>query len=356
MGRPATVRLLLAAIGAAVGLIALLPVILLWCPFRLVGILVRGVATRLEPEVVPWTQIVERDEHVGWRPKGHVDAHLFADDVFHVTTDAEGWRGRATIEGSQVVVVGDSYAFGHGVDDEDFFADLVVGPTVKAVGVHGYNMVQEYLWMCRLANRLRDKIVVWFVFLGNDLLDNLEPSVATRPSPYMRRGRAGRWEVATDHLGAERWPYMPARYRSTNYERILKCYRDTPTAERAFSACEALIVQANAVCADVGVRLVVMTIPDPVVMTQAGRRSLAVYAGEHVEVDPAFPDRRIEDICRRQDVQFVAGREFLGPEHYLARDDHWNPAGHRRVAEMLAQVYRDQATRRPEIGIALRRP
>lgn len=356
MGRSRAARVLLAGIGAALGLILLIPAVLLWCPFRLVGALVRAVATRLEPKVVPWTEIVGRDEHVGWRPKSHVDAYLVAEEVFHVTTDAEGWRGRATIEDSQVVVVGDSYAFGHGVDDEDFFADLVVGPTVKAVGVHGYSMVQGYLWMGRLADRLRDKTVVWFVFLGNDLLDNLEPSVATLPSPYVRRGRDGRWEVATNHLGSDRWPYVPARYRSTNYERILKCYRNTPTAERVFSACEGLIVEASAVCADAGARLVVMTIPDPVVMTEEGRRRLAAYAGERVEVDPAFPDRRIEDICRRHDVQFVAGRQFLGPEHYLVQDDHWNAAGHRRVAEMLTQVYRGQTARRPGIGIAPGRP
>jgi hypothetical protein len=57
--------------------------------------------------------------------------------VFEASTDGEGWRGRRTIEESDVVAFGDSFAFGHGVNDRDFFADRMTRLKMKAVGADG---------------------------------------------------------------------------------------------------------------------------------------------------------------------------------------------------------------------------
>src|SRR5262249_1276507 len=151
----------------------------------------------IEPAYLPWHEMIEFDQFVGWKPKPGLNTyHLADDDVYRTTTDMEGWRGKTTFEESQVVVFGDSYVFGHAIDDRYFFADLNPRLRVKAIGVNGYNMVQEYMWMKRLAPRLRAKLAIWFIFLGNDVTDSLEASMEGYRIPFVRQDRGtARWEV-----------------------------------------------------------------------------------------------------------------------------------------------------------------
>ena len=47
-------------------------------------------------------------------------------------------------------------------------------------------MVQTLLWMERLKDRLAGKLVVWLVFYGNDLMDNLHPNFDRYRTPFVR--------------------------------------------------------------------------------------------------------------------------------------------------------------------------
>ena len=333
-------RIVVALCASMVGMLLAVPFLIAWMPFWLVAALTRAVARHLEPPLVTWPALVESEPTIGWRPKPHLAHHLEADEVFLVTTGPDGWRGQARLAEADVVVFGDSYAFGHGVDDRAFFAHLTPTLRIKAIGSHGYNMVQELLWMRRLACELSNKLVVWFVFLGNDLIDNLEPSIGWRRAPFVREtGVDGDWEIVTQHVTSARWPYLPARYRDINYERLTRCFCDTLVAKRAISACRYLIACGQAECGKVGARLAVMTIPDPKLLTPTGIR---VAFGGDVS-DPTFdadmPDRVIGAACGALGIPFVAGKSFLSIEHYLTSDDHWNAEGHRRVANMLIELY-----------------
>ena len=82
---------------------------------------------------MPWTEIMTFDQQLGWRPRPDLDAHYLADrdDVFRVVTDHEGWPGTRSLDESAVVVIGDSFAFGYGVDAGKSFADLNPGLAIK---------------------------------------------------------------------------------------------------------------------------------------------------------------------------------------------------------------------------------
>jgi len=156
-------RLVLAAISALFGLLLILPVIVAGLPFWTVGVLTRAIAQLLEPRFASWEELIEFDQRFGWKPTPHLDTYHLADDLFRVTTDAEGWRGKhTTISESQLIVLGDSFAWGYGVDDKNFFAHLNPDLGIKTIGTVGYNMVQELLWLRELSSQLEGKLVVWF--------------------------------------------------------------------------------------------------------------------------------------------------------------------------------------------------
>src|SRR5688500_213079 len=96
--------LLLAPAVALVGILA----VIAWCS--------RALGRLFEPSFVPWTDLIAFDRQLGWRPRPNLDTRYLADgdDIFRIVTDEEGWPGRRTIEGSDTVVIGDSFAFGYG--------------------------------------------------------------------------------------------------------------------------------------------------------------------------------------------------------------------------------------------------
>jgi len=132
--------------------------------------------------------------------------------VCHLTTDGEGWRGRTELRESDIVVFGDSFAFGYGVDDKKFFAGLNPDVRIKSIGVNGYNMVQSLFWMERLSVQLTGKLVVWFVYFGNDLYENLQPNLERYRMPFVRSfNGTGDWEIVTSHINATKWPFSSER-------------------------------------------------------------------------------------------------------------------------------------------------
>ena len=200
-----SIRVLLAFLGAVAGLLVLVPVILLAIPLWLVGWLhsvARHALARSRPATISWEQMMAYEPEVGWKPLPGLDAWAEGTPPFHVRTDSEGWRGPGvSIEDAQVVVFGDSFCFGHGADEERFFANLTGGPVVKAIGANGYNMVQGLMWMKRYSKRLAGRTVVWLVYYGNDLLDNLRPNMGRYRIPFVRREQGGKRRVG-DRLTA----------------------------------------------------------------------------------------------------------------------------------------------------------
>jgi hypothetical protein len=271
------------------------------------------------------------------------------DGVFHIVTDAQGWPGTTSIAESDVVVFGDSYAFGYGVNVEDFFAERHHGVRIKAIGAPAYNMVQEVLLMRQLSPQLAGKLVVWFIFVGNDLHDNLTPNMYHYRMPFVREvNGTGSWEIVTSHVNPVQWPYISARFRDfTLWDRLLAdIHSPTFLAQRAYSACEFLIGEGSAICNCAGARLLVMTIPDPLTVSQRGLQRLFSRGADPKSFDPDLPDRKIRKMCSKFGVLFVAGRNYLDARHYKTADPHWNERGHQQVAELLCTLYYGQTLER----------
>jgi hypothetical protein len=339
------IRILVAAIAAIIGLILAAPVLLLAIPLWIVSMLTRGVFRLVEPPFLNHDQLIEFDPTFGWKPRSNLNTHHLIGDLFRIKTDADGWRGNATLQESQIVVIGDSFAAGYGVGERHFFANLYRRPKIKPTGIGGYSMVQELLWIKQLASRLQGKLVVWFVYYGNDLHDNLSPDLRGYRKPFVReRGQRGDWEIVSSHVSRAQWPILPLLRLDGQQDlaKLAELCSDTFLAQRAYSACGYLIRSGEQICAEAGADLVIMTIPEACQLTPEGQSTLKARGGDPRSFDPYLPDKQLEAICRPLRVPFLAGRTFLDASCYKTDDCHWNAKGHRKVAETLARLYNGQ--------------
>jgi hypothetical protein len=317
------------------GLLLLAPVFLVLGLMHLFAAGVRLLSRVWEPRFLSWRELIAYDPQLGWKPRPGIAAHYLADrdDVFRLVTDGEGWPGTRTIDDSDVIVVGDSFAFGYGVDTERSFAHVKRGPAIKGIGCPGYSMVHSVLLMEHLSSRLAGKVVIWFICLENDLEDNLAPSLLQYRSPFVRPSGSGEWEVVTSHLSPEPW------HASKWSGRLLPhLCAPGPIAERTYAGADYLVKRAAQQCRAINAQLALVTIPHLPQLTVEGRAMLAAEAPERF--DATLPEQRLGESCRRHGVVFVPGSAHLSADDYKANEGvHWNERGHRRMAKVLHDLY-----------------
>jgi hypothetical protein len=223
------------------------------------------------------------------------------------------------------------------VDTASSFSELSSSP-VKAVGALGYSMVHGVLLMEQLERKLAGKLVVWFVYLENDLQDNLAPEMRQYRAPFVRMNADTRaWEIVDAHVSREKWAGSNADVRRL-FPRM--CVPG-PFSDRAYSAAEYLIGRAQAACVRAGARLVVVTIPHSMQLTPTGLEFMRMRCGPNPELcDPDLPDRRIAEGCLKFHVPMIAAKQHLTQADYKRRENiHWNERGHRRMARVLDGLY-----------------
>ena len=226
------------------------------------------------------------------------------------------------------------------VQRPSFFRGLNPDLRVKAIGVNGYNMVQELMWMKELAPRMKGKLAIWFVYLGNDLTDSLVTNIEGYRIPFVReKGETGSWEIVTSHLSAEAWPSGPGYHNATFYERVGKIFVPGPFSARVFSACEHLISEADQVTRQAGSRLVVVSIPSKNMLVEKDMQRLKEHFSDDTKFDVDYPDRRLGGICHELGVHFIAGKDHLQATHYRRCESHWNKKGSRRVSRLLWEIH-----------------
>jgi hypothetical protein len=332
-------RILIVSIAIIPCVILLLPAIVVIALLSWFVSAVHAIARRIERTHIPWTDLIEFDQQLGWKPRPNLDTYYLAadDDVFRIVTDREGWPGVTTIEESEVIVIGDSFAFGYGIDTNRSFASLMGDVSVKAVAAPGYSMVHCVRLMEQLGERLRGKLIIWFTFLENDLQDNIAPEMSGYRAPFVRRDPdSGTWEIFDRHVSPTKWDCSLSDAR-----RLFPSFCvPGPAAERAYDASDFLIQRAQLACERVAAHLVVVTIPHSMQLTDSGRREMAALSGAPSAFDADLPDRRIGESCRRWGVSLVLGMQHLSSAHYKRREGiHWNQSGHREIARLLKRLH-----------------
>lgn len=278
---------------------------------------------------------------MGWRVLPGLDlVRRNADGrPWRITTDADGARRTNAFRpgaSRRVLVLGDSFAFGQGIDVGDRF-DVVLetsspGLSVVTLGVMGYGPDQELIRGRDLTAGLRDGD--WLVLLthGGDFWDLLRRRHAGRPKPWFERAGERLVEHPPTFAGRDAW--RDRLYLLNALDHVFQARTPRPPPSAFTDARDLYRALVSAETAGLRAR---------------GVRVLLAHHWDHPE-GPAFDVRAFFDgLCARGFSCLALDDVLRGPPTPFQADGHWNAAGHRVVAEALSAALADQEPA-PETG------
>lgn len=269
----------------------------------------------------------------------------------------------------RVVVLGDSFAEGYGVEERERFTNIVEGKSGAEIlnfGISGdFGSVQEYLLYKNLASQFEHDAVAIFFLPANDFSDNdltdFEPS---RYRPYLRARDDGDFEVYYPISFEARKKLQPIsvsramRREIYNHSYLLNAFRqvgdifeesfkDNVTRQMKKTSYEnyseadfkKLIWSYEKIAEASNPRpLHIFIIPREVDFIQAQdedapsklTEDLKLFAKAHsnVQVHDLLPLFRAE----------ISARNITHDETFLPCDDHWSPLGHEMVAKFFQKA------------------
>lgn len=294
-----------------------------------------------------------------------------------IRINQEGLRGAeiADRRGSttRILVIGDSFVFGVGVEDDETFTALLPAYLQDAIGsaeglnagIPAFGVPDAESWLRRHGLGLEPDIVVMTIFLGNDLADAahvgdevvivdglLAPSSSSKGIKVWLH-RHSHLYVALKGL-LEQPGFKPLRAKLGLAEPwkvgVLReefgVYRKTVETEMAsaIDATDEALSGLVAMAEENGFRLVAMLIPSEVQIDperwQAGLASLDLDPGQY---DPAAPTRVFQRLLDSHGIRTLDMSDTFaeglarGDELYFRFDRHWTPAGHAVAAEKLSE-------------------
>ncbi len=261
---------------------------------------------------------VEHDDLLGWRYRpGSRARHASADFDVAVEINAEGFRGpewpARSPDRPLVLVLGDSFAFGWGVEEAESLTGLLRAQhpewDVRNAAVAGYGTDQELLLLRNLRPRLRPDAVVC-VFCPNDLQENVVASAYGRRKP--------RFALRDGDLALAETPGPAPWLGRVSYAWLaLRKLLDARTA-----AARARDLEAEWAVTEALYRRM---------RDELGGRPLVVVSDAPRLRDLAAGEKGMHHVD--------AGALLAGPgEFTFAHDGHWTAMAHRRVAEAVGQA------------------
>ena len=291
---------------------------------------------------------------------GLVQPFILPDFRVTIRNNSRGFRDRerdyAKGGKKRIVVLGDSFAWGWGVENDEIFTarmeDLMPGWEVINLAHAGYSTDQELLLLEREGLKYSPDIVL-LVFCGNDVkdahsdvIDGIQPKpyfverdgrLVLRGVPvpfdpdYWRRKRALSRMFAPEKGAASPAGRLMRRSHLLNWIRFRLAHLRSPARGGKPAAPKgrlmkeialnlALIGKMNALCKEHGARLVVADIPSdysPLLGEFCRKKGI-----DYLDLGPALESRIHPTVFRR-----------VG---------HWTPYGHRRVARALVAFLREE--------------
>lgn len=275
---------------------------------------------------------------------------------WQVQTDALGHRvGRAGPSDEArptLLVLGDSFAFGHGVDFEESFPALVAqdldgGYGIVNTGVPGYGPVQyRQILESILSSGERPSLILLSLYLGNDFLDcvwNKRVQVVDG-TMVEESGRVRTWMKFNLHS---------YRLISKVYQRLLSWSRPGRNPEealfdpdawksgelaRALAIFEAELLRIGELAREADVPIFAVVIPKETTIVQPAEP-------REGERDYGLPNAQAEGALAAAKIPYVdltdALRALGAREAYFARDGHLTRPGNRAASAEIVRALRE---------------
>ena len=295
-----------------------------------------------------------------------------------VRTNSEGWRD-AEREGTgpTVLGLGDSFAFGWGVEAEESFYSLaerrLAGPLINA-GVPGTATIDQERLLQALIPQYRPRFVVLAFFVGNDFtetgfggaerLDVVDGLLELKPldgqeaptsglrrlaskSHLLQMLRAVQFQMegSVDKGGHPRtWDAWMREFAQVHLR------RPSPRAEEAMRLTLASLDRIADRCREDDMGFAVLVLPRSFQVDAGEREEMRTALGLRLEdLDLDKPQRVVREWAEGQGVLLVdllddfEARHKAGERLYYSPDAHLTAAGHAAAAEALATALVERA-------------
>ena len=302
-----------------------------------------------------------------------------------VSINSAGLRGPEigpkTPDTFRILVTGDSYTFGWGVEqDETFVARLadVLGSSyphleVMNAGVPGFGVQDEVDWLQEHGSALAPDLMILAIFAGNDLTDATEarrnekisfevPTAGPAKGFWLWLYRNSHLVRLADMAGFRKLLGLPDAWLIEYLRDVFRCYTDEPAplAEEGKKASRKALEELKALSAERGVPVAAMIIPAPwQVDSESWKMTVAFLGMESEGLDPEAPIRFFRTSLEEIGIPvldlaptFRTKLQADGVPLYFSFDGHWNVDGHLVASEALGRFLLEEFSTAPEGGTA----
>jgi lysophospholipase L1-like esterase len=319
--------------------------------------------------------MVQYDPDLGWRlTPGWSGRHDHKEFSATYSINALGLRNDAPVQvripGNRLtLVVGDSFTFGLGVNDDETFVHHLNGTHPPGISfsngsIPGFSTDQQALLIGKRLLSLTPDRILLVVYLSNDLFDNRRafPLQVSSPKPYFAVTEKG-LELRNHPVPKQRKPpssgpdglvaavwgediaQWPWRTRLEQQSELFRIFSQQLLPQSDYRAVlrtrftsetdlfQMLMDEIATACQKRGVNLVIVTL-----------------AGRSFVTDPGSVSAQYQELFRDQVVSYAKARQIAAidvaglmqasfkqqrKDWFYPNDGHLNPAGHKVVAELL---------------------
>lgn len=350
---------------------------------------------QLGPSRQPWAMyqgfsMLRLDYTLGWSHAPNLQADVIAGGKpIHIRTNSKGLRDRERTykvpPGIQrILCLGDSFAFGWGVEATDRLTDVLENRFLRHTevinaAVEGYGTDQQYLYLQREGFRYHPRVVLLAMFPGNDFEDNTRSAAGGFPKPRFEVGPTGLRLLTFPTPGQQQGQGPPDPFFFRYHSRAYQCL-----ARRIYLLCAAAKARRTADTSAMARRHPasnwIRERPEGYDVTRALLAAMAeecrrhharflilmIAPGELIQIAPDSPqagDRwrylarcyyAAGEICRSLSLSHIdtlaeyTARTRRGEQLYIPSDAHWTPAGHALAAHLVCQKLAQEHMLPPE--------
>lgn len=333
------IRFILSFIACLVGIILIIPAVIIVLPILLIA-QVKKLWTSFKPKISEWEDIIQFDRQFGWQPKPNVQTQMNTDGAYRVTVGADGWRGNYSLKECQTIIIGDSFVFGNGTDDKNHFAELTKKTKVKPIGAPGYGTAHYLLILKTLTAELHGKLVIWFVFTGNDYREAIRPTSYGYHFPFVYYDeKTQSYKMRTDNIHPKKLPFNFERGYKTSVPELADLYYKNYLSDYAFGAFDYLTAEAKKHCESYGAKFAIITIPLWWLFDEQSAGKIKRYCSNIEKFSAHYPDERAAEICKRHHIPFRPGNSHFNRKDFLPNDFHFSRLGNQKAAHIIDDLY-----------------
>ncbi len=285
-------------------------------------------AARTQPAYDP--DCSEYDEQVSYRLKPGQCQHRSWEFDVTIKANSLGFPDdEASLSAPEIIVLGDSYTAGWGVEPHQAFPALLenmTGKKVLAAAAPSYATGRELLLLDRIDLSGVKTIIIQYS--ENDAFENLVVYRDGKVNP-LRITEYG----TISHSNLRRDAYMKSRYTPGKYIKLVRFAFSQPKAPRPpdqESQVKHLlgIIDKSIVVQMDGVKIIIASINQEPVSDTAFYQTLRKFLSD--ESAPKHYAR----------ISAIKTRDYLVKDDYFILDDHLRPSGHQKIAQLLYQELR----------------